>query len=246
MAIVGNPDFGLDLAHNTAPVESTFRDLLEDAGPDLQLVPLPASEREAKFIAEKAKGAHWSLLQLLGKAATETAVKQIRQPDVLHLATHGYFMKDRRGKEIANLAQYSKRNPALRSMLFFAGAQNTLNGQQPAASDDGILTAFEAALIPLEGTELVVLSACNTGLGKIQNGEGVIGLQRAFRVAGARSLVMTLWEVEDSATEIFMNVFYEGLFAGKTKTAAFRAAQQALKAKFPQPFYWGAFVLVNG
>jgi len=130
-------------------------------------------------------------------------------------------------------------------MLFFAGAENNIEGSS-SSSNDGILTAFEAAVLQLDNTELVVLSSCNTGLGKIQNGEGVLGLQRAFRIAGARSLIMSLWEVEDAATALLMRVFYENWTSGMSKTEAFHNAQLTLKTKYPEPFYWGSFILVNG
>lgn len=250
IVLAGNPDYqtpGPKSSPAPSDVPETYRELLEDGDPLLHSLPrLPGSEREVKRIAAKAQQAHWTSTIFTGEQATETAIKQVSHPTILHLATHGYFMKDeRRSQEVAQLTNYVQRNPALRSMLFFSGAGLALQGQ-PTEGDDGILTAFEAAVLPLDNSELVVLSACNTGLGKVQNGEGVIGLQRAFRMAGARSLVMTLWEVEDSATELFMDKFYEGIFSGKPKTDAFREAQLFLKSKYPQPFFWGAFVMVNG
>ncbi len=247
--LIGNPNFQVESTSNQ-PVNSSrpslYRSILDEAEPDFELKPLPGSEREVLAIEQRLKAANWETQVFTRQAATETAVKMVQNPVILHLATHGHFMKDgRRNNPVIHFGNNSSRNASLRSMLFFTGADNTLKGQG-FADDDGILTAFEAAVLRLEGTEMVVLSACNTGLGTIKNGEGVIGLQRAFRLAGAKSLVMSLWEVEDNATELFMNVFYEGLFKGQTKADAFRAAQRSLKARYPQPFYWGAFVLVNG
>ena len=133
----------------------------------------------------------------------------------------------------------------LRSMVFFAGAQNTLN-HQPVGKEDGILTAYEAQNLQLEGTELVVLSACQTAQGKIQNGEGVYGLQRALRIAGAQAVLLSLWDVDDKVGREFMTIFYEKWLGGTGKADAFRAAQLAVKKKHPKPFYWAGFVLIGG
>ena len=135
-------------------------------------------------------------------------------------------------------------NPMLRSMVFFAGAQNTLN-HQPVGKEDGILTAYEAQNLQLEGTELVVLSACQTAQGKIQNGEGVYGLQRALRIAGAQAVLLSLWDVDDKVGREFMTIFYEKWLGGTGKADAFRAAQLAVKKKHPKPCYWAGFVLIG-
>jgi len=246
-AFFGDPAFGNTTTSGpVAAVEQNYRGVLEEAGGNFKLTPLPGSKREVEQIAQKLSAKKWQPVVFTGAQATEDTLKKCKSPKVLHIATHGYFLNTEKRTDATGFASAATaRNPALRSMLFFAGAENALNGQSKGRND-GILTAFEAAVLPLDGTELVVLSACNTGLGKIQNGEGVFGLQRAFRIAGAKSLIMSLWEVEDTATELFMNNFYEHWTSGMSKTAAFHKAQLALKAKYPQPFYWGSFVLVNG
>jgi len=199
-----------------------------------------------KSIAKKLTGKNWQTSVFSGASASEDTLKQVKSPKVLHIATHGYFLNPEAKPNAAPFAgSRTGKNPALRSMLFFAGAEDAIAGKN-TGRNDGILTAFEAAVLHLDGTELVVLSACNTGLGKIQNGEGVYGLQRAFRIAGARSLIMSLWEVEDAATALLMNAFYENWTSGMPKPEAFRKAQLTLKKKYPQPFYWGSFILVNG
>jgi CHAT domain-containing protein len=131
----------------------------------------------------------------------------------------------------------------LRSGLAMAGA-NLRNSDQ---EEDGILTALEASTLPLAGTELVTLSACDTGVGAIDNGEGVIGLRRAFGLAGTRSLLFSLWNVNDEATRRFMTAYYQRLVRGEGRSAALRAVQRDFLADpvLRDPFYWAPFVLAG-
>lgn len=253
-ALFGNPNFNRLAENNTNRPSSdlnvrtnTLRDLLLETGGDFQLEPLPGSAREVNNIAQKLNAQNWQTAVFTGAQATEDTLKSLKSPKVLHIATHGYFLNTEKMPDANGFisAQASK-NPAFRSMLFLAGAENTIKDAPITGPNDGILTAYEASVLDLDKTDLVVLSACNTGLGKIQNGEGVLGLQRAFRIAGAKSLIMSLWEVDDSATELLMNSFYENWLSGMSKSDAFRKAQLTVKAKFPAPFYWGSFILVNG
>jgi CHAT domain-containing protein len=155
-----------------------------------------------------------SNVELFSKAnATEDNLKNIHSPDILHIATHGYFLSNndtsKAKQSIANLFDENYKNDSyLKSGLLLAGAQNTLNGKQPENSNNGILTAEEAKSLNLKDTELVVLSACETGLGDNLVGEGVIGLQRAFMIAGAKSVIMSLWSVSDEKTQELMTLFY--------------------------------------
>lgn len=219
---------------------------------------LPATKIEVERISDLLSAKGWEVFAMTREKALEASLKESFKPRLLHIATHGFF----------NAGDGQEGNPLLRSGLLLASAANALNGRKPESSDDGILTAYEAMNLNLDNTDLVVLSACETGLGEIKNGEGVYGLQRAFKVAGAKTLIMSLWKVDDEATQELMVSFYkhwlspqtpgEGLDgnkasdshssprrAGRAKRSAFLAAQKELKAKYPNPYYWGAFVMVG-
>ena len=134
-----------------------------------------------------------------------------------------------------------------RAGLILAGGNHTWQGQ-PGINDleDGILTAYEISQMDLSNTELVVLSACETGLGDIEGNEGVYGLQRAFKIAGAKYLIMSLWQVPDRETMEFMKVFYQNWLTQEMSIPeAFRATQKKMRSRFPDPFAWAGFVLVE-
>ncbi|WP_109833202.1 tetratricopeptide repeat protein [Reichenbachiella versicolor] len=180
--------------------------------------------------------------------ANEENVKKIDNPKLLHIATHGFFMSDINLGDNENIGLQSreaKYNPLFRSGLLLAGAGKTFRGEKLDGGEDGILTAYEAMNLNLDDTELVVMSACETGLGEIRNGEGVYGLQRSFIVAGADNLIMSLWKVNDETTQMLMSNFYKNWVGGKTKQEAFHDSIQILKKKFKQPYYWGAFVMLG-
>jgi len=182
---------------------------------------------------------------LIGPAATESAVKQVMAPNILHLATHGFFLQeatasvDKVGGQDANIRT---ENPLLRSGLAFAGANERKKGND--ADDDGILTALEATAMNLWGTKLVVLSACDTGVGEVRTGEGVYGLRRAFALAGAETVVMSLWPASDYMARKFMTTYYSNLKDGMGRAAALRQVQLGLIAHNKQlhPFYWANFI----
>ena len=184
--------------------------------------------------------------------ATETEIKKLNNPQVLHIATHGFFLANLptpKENERGFAGMESKKvaeNPLLRSGLLFAGAKHAFaEVQKKDNEEDGVLTAYEAMSLDLDQTDIVVMSACETGLGVSSNGEGVYGLQRAFQVAGAKSVLMSLWTVADNSTQELMVLFYENWLSGKTPREAFKQAQLSLRKKYPQPYHWGAFVLVG-
>jgi CHAT domain-containing protein len=196
---------------------------------------LPGTGQEGAAVAKTMT----SLKLLTGANATEGAVKALHGPRILHLATHGFFLPDDPPPASGQGAPKTERNPLLRSGLALAGANKLSSGDE-----DGILTALEASGLDLEGTELVVLSACETGVGKVTNGEGVYGLRRALVVAGAESLVMSLWQVDDEATRDLMVGYYAKLAAGHARSTALREEQLELRAnaKYAHPYYWASFL----
>jgi len=216
---------------------------------------LPGTKKEVEGVDALLKSNNWETSVFLGRDALEESIKNIEGTSLLHIATHGFFLSDvqleRRRKEDQSLnMQMASKNPLLRSGLILAGAEATIQektlGQNTALDEeDGILTSYEAMNLNLEKTELVVLSACETGLGQVINGEGVYGLQRSFIVAGAKSVIMSLWKVDDTATQELMLKFYQYWLDGEEKNDAFLKAQQDLREKFEHPMYWGAFVLIG-
>ncbi|MBE9210703.1 tetratricopeptide repeat protein [Nostoc sp. LEGE 06077] len=186
---------------------------------------------------------------LLGKDATETAVKQLQSPSILHLATHGFFIADieqnlNASRDLELTPRQPKilevENPLLRSGLALAG----FNKRQQATNnnDDGVLTALEIAGLNLNSNQLVVLSACDTGKGDIKVGDGVYGLRRALLIAGSQSQVLSLWQVDDAATKDLMVKYYQNLQAGKGRHEALRTAQLDLLKEHEHPYFWAAFV----
>jgi CHAT domain-containing protein/tetratricopeptide (TPR) repeat protein len=220
-----------------------------------QWTPLPASEREGQQVARLL-----GTRLINGTGATTKALQRQHGPRVLHVATHGFFVADQESKpteamrsiqeDSPLLVSLRQEDPQLRSGLVLAGA----NQPDLDPNDDGYLTAAEAVTLNLNGTELVVLSACSTGQGEVRTGEGVYGLQRSLTVAGARSTLLSLWKVDDAATAEFMVRFYQRLRAGEGRSEALATVQQEFrsgKVKSPsgvnwkESFYWAAWQLVG-
>ena len=180
----------------------------------------------------------------LGAEVVEARFRELISPAILHLATHGFFMKNQTGlRAPPGLDPPRVENPMLRSGLLLAGFNTWLShGPVPAGVDDGMLNGEDVAGLNLLDTELAVLSACETGLGDIHVGEGVFGLRRAFMLAGARTLVMSLWKVPDEQTRELMIEFYRRILAGEPRAAALRQAQLKIKTSHPDPVNWAAFI----
>ncbi|MEO1673579.1 MAG: CHAT domain-containing protein, partial [Cyanobacteria bacterium J06631_2] len=208
---------------------------------------LEATEREAQEIQ--------SILNLpaeqikLQSQANETLLKQVQSPYVLHIATHGFFL-DKLSQTDSNVAlNQIDGNPLLRSGLALAGVTSNLNQVQP--ENDGILTAYETTLLNLARTELVVLSACDTGRGDVSTGEGIYGLRRALVIAGSKSQLISLWKVEDEGTKNLMTAYYKQLMQGVGRTEALHEVQKqmlrgVLKREngqsYQHPYYWASFI----
>ena len=211
---------------------------------------LPGTEEEVEQINKLLLNDKWQTTKLIGKKAREQRIKQIFNPDILHIATHGFFIPNVTPKQFGFVSynfSLEYHAPMLRSGLILTGVSNPQDMfvDKGEKIEDGILTAYEATNLRLEETKLVVLSACETGLGDFRIGEGVYGLQRAFKIAGAQNIIMSLWKVDDQATQELMVNFYKNLLQFNNLREAFRKAQQQLKKKFPHPHFWGAFVLLG-
>lgn len=233
--LIGNPSFG-ELPEG---VTGTVRgiELLSTSTERSGLAPLPGAEREVEAIAGLLQQNGWKSIVLTNEDAEEAALKDMLKPNVLHIATHGFFSQEDRDEN----------NPLRNTGLLLTGAAKSLaNGEGLDSQEDGILTSFEALNLNIDNTDLVVLSACETGLGDLKNGEGIYGLQRAFKIAGARTIIMSLWKVDDEATNALMTLFYQNwLNQDMTKRDAFAAAQTELMKQYDHPYYWGAFVVLG-
>lgn len=228
--------------------EATLVGFPDYGGPELSA--LPGTKVEIDGVSKILKGSGYQVKQFMAKDATEANLKSVKGPSLMHIATHGYFLQDveSTGYAFGVSIENANNNPLLRSGLMLAGASATISGKRMPnleSNDNGILTAYEAMNLNLEGTDLVILSACETGLGDIKAGEGVYGLQRAFLVAGADALIMSLWKVDDAATQQLMTAFYSNWVKLGNKQKAFKQAQLQLLARHKDPFLWGAFVMMG-
>lgn len=213
---------------------------------------LPGSLREMEKTGRLFKSKSIRTMTLSEYEASEESFKRLGEdfpsPDVIHVSTHGFFFPDPvRRKEDADKPILFAGNPLFRSGLHFAGSIQAWRKNAPLKGfDDGILYAYEVSHLNLSNTKLVVLSACETGLGDIRGSEGVYGLQRAFRLAGAQHILMSLWKISDDATVDFMETFYLNWLSGKETDIreAFARTQKEMRKKYKDPYYWAAFVLI--
>jgi len=207
------------------------------------VAPLPGTKIEIESIKFQLSAKGYKISTFVQNDATEQNIRKVSNPKILHIATHGFFITETVGedKTMGIESEHSALNPMLRSGLLMTNAESAING----TSEYGVLTAYEVMNLNLDKTEIVVMSACETGLGDVKNGEGVYGLQRAFLVAGADALIMSLWKVNDDATQKLMTSFYKNYLLLNNKQKAFKVAQSELKTLYKDPYYWGAFVLIQ-
>jgi CHAT domain-containing protein/Flp pilus assembly protein TadD len=250
--VIANPSFGEPTAEPIAKVRANGNSDLSNRRrsvtnahdfSEIYFAPLEGTANESRRIQKLFPSANI----LSGSQATESALKGVVAPPLLHVATHGFFLQDATASASANLqvatrgisANAKIENPLLRSGLALAGAN-----LRTSKGEDGIFTALEASGLNLWGTKLVVLSACDTGVGEVHNHEGVYGLRRAFVLAGSQSLVMSLWPVSDYSARTLMANYYRNLKLGLGRGAALRQVQlEALKKnKELHPFYWANFI----
>ena len=217
---------------------------------------LPGTLKEVEDISQNFSNKPRLITDING---TEESFKSLAGSsiDIIHLATHGFFWSEDEARKRnyvtflnpGNRAKQSDEDKALtRSGLFFSGANIGLQGKTlPDDVEDGVLTALELSNMNLGHVDMVVMSACESGLGET-SGEGVFGLQRGFKLAGANTLLMSLWKVDDAATQLLMTAFYRNYLSGKSKQESLRLAQQTLRnsIEYSDPQYWAAFILLDG
>lgn len=227
--LMGDPVFDVDL--NAAQERSVAYN--EFGG-------LPGTREELRAINAVLKQHSWTTRMYLKGAASENNLKALQSPGILHVASHGFF-----SDEVVTLNEAAKKEFLFHSGIVLSGANKSVMSASTTFDNDGIVTAFEVMNLDLTNTELVVLSACETGLGKIENGEGVFGLQRSFMQAGASNVLISLWKVDDKATRDLMIKFYEYLARGHSLHESLKKAQSDQAKIFSNPSLWGGFILVG-
>lgn len=253
--VMADPDFDLTLMEHAAVLSDLgmktdpLRSGTSGAFRDWSFSRLPDSRKEGQEVARLIKEKMNIPVQLyLDQQAVEEILLTLRSPEVLHVATHGYFIEEDTGGNQRShslledgIPEANWENPALRSGIALSGANQSLkNGR-----DGGLVSAIKIEGMNLRGTDLVVLSACDTGIGSIRNGEGVFGLKRSFVLAGAQTLVLSLWKVPDQTTRKLMGRFYALWTSGLSKSEALRKARLEIMETESNPFYWAAFQLVG-
>lgn len=241
--LVGNPTYLLNNSDlDTLIVPTTDRSSMTTMGMwrFTTFTDLPETQTEINVIKKLLSGRkNWKVKSFSKNNALEENIKSLKSPTLLHIATHGFFLENHSEDTDIDIT-----DAMLRSGLVLAGAETYLLKPDHDA-EDGLLTAYEAMHLDLSSTELVVLSACETGVGDLEAGEGVYGLQRGLMIAGAKTVMMSMWQVDDQATKELMTHFYTRWAKTGDKRTSFREAQLELKKKYKAPFYWGAFVMVG-
>jgi len=218
---------------------------------------LPGTEKEAELIVKYLNESQIDSRLFLYSAGSEETFKQLSgtETGIIHISTHGFFFEDieeHSNNDLSNLlgsdgrSSKTLKNRLLRSGLMFTDSNRAWTGAEiPEGSEDGILSADEIAQMNLVNTKLVVLSACETGLGEAKTAEGVFGLQRAFKLAGVETIIMSLWKVPDNATADLMTFFYQNWLSGNSKQQAFAEAQKQVREKYNDAYYWAGFVMLD-
>jgi CHAT domain-containing protein len=268
-SLFGDPAFGeeeriSDYLDRSLTFRSAFHDKDREALDGVRFPALPGTRKEVDGLKVVFEAVPIRTSVYLGLDATEGQLKSLNRPEILHLATHGYCLPDLKEEMPNRLRMMSmgeregtregpvrNENPLLRSGLALTGAGLALakKAEVGAGKDDGIVTAEEVSSLDLWGTKLVVLSACDTGMGEARAGEGVMGLRRAFVQAGAKNLLMTLWPVQDDATGELMVDYYRKYLKTDDAIGAMNTVQRAAIAKSkaageqPNPRIWGPFLV---
>lgn len=238
--LFGRPSYKTGIASSIPVADASTRSLVRNFKNN-DIPDLPGTEEEIMAIKKEMDANKVGVNYYLKEQATEDKIYKLHSPGILHIATHGYWSSS--GEN--STEGYRTFNAMVNSGLLLSGVVNYYSSPVYPDTYDGILTAYEAQNLDLDNTSLVILSACETSLGFLDAGEGVYGLQRAFRSAGAGSIMTSLWKVDDAATRDFMIRFYQELLKSKDKNAAFIIAQKAMKEKYQFPYFWGAFIMAG-
>lgn len=255
--IMADPDYNMslkerDTVNGEMKLAKAIRGGVSRNAEGLNFSRLPETREEADNIEKiLVKNLKQPTKNYQDKNALEEILYSANSPKILHLATHGYFLKDEEMNEMLTGESEDQEsnegpvmrleNPMLRSGIVLAGANASLK----EGRDEGVVSAEKILGLRLKGTEMVVLSACETGVGEVRSGEGVFGLKRAFLLSGAKTVVMSLWSVPSKETTELMTRFYTLMSEGKTKAEALRQSKTEMMMKKKNPFYWGAFVMVG-
>jgi len=240
--VLGAPDFDAGPAPVAPAVAAAA---LRPAVQQLRFKALPAAAGEAAAVAAALRGAGQPVQLYLGAQASTQVLRKLHGPRYLHLATHGFFLGEAGGGSEEVLGKdgqtylHDMQVPQFNSGLALAG----VNRAPAAIGNPGLLFASQLAQLDLDGTELAVLSACESGAGMVVAGETVDSLRQSLEAAGARSAVTTLWPVSDAASADLMGHFYRGLTAGMDKSEALRQAKLALAPRWRHPYFWAPYVL---
>lgn len=216
---------------------------------------LEGTKSEVDDLEERFGEHSWKIQKLDKTLAKEETIKKmtgLKAPKILHIATHGFFFNNNNNEAATEAVGLQKKiqkmsSPLMRSGIALSGANKVWLTEQElgTAEEDGILTAYEVSNMDLHQTDLVVLSACETGRGDLNNTEGVMGLQRAFKLAGVEQLIISLWKVPDKQTSELMTLFYDFYLKGGAVHQAFQKAQRIMNERYDNPYYWAAFVLIE-